>query len=65
MLLLVKSTVKGVVPLIGLADKLAFKFVTVTMIVAVAVPQELVLETVTVPPLVVTTEPVLELFDQE
>ena len=53
------------VPLIGLADILAFKFATVTMLAAVAVPQALVLDTVTVPPLVVTTEPVLEVFDQE
>ena len=63
-LLFVKSTTNGVEPLIGLADMLAFIFVTVTAIDAVAVPQTFVLETVTIPPFVVTIEPVFELFDQ-
>ena len=65
MLLLLKSTVNGFTPTIGFAVMLALMLTTETFIDCVLVPQILEYETLTVPPFVVSTEPVFTVFDQE
>jgi len=62
--LFVKLTTTGKIPLVGFALIFAFKEVTLTTVIAEEVPHAFELETLTVPPFVLTTEPVLELFDQ-